>query len=660
MIMLPRFALIIAGLLAAVTLSYSSSSREPRADLTYVNTSDIHTLDPARMSWITDFRVALNIWEGLSSWHPQTVEPIAGAAEFPPRVSDDGLTYTFTLREDGRWSNGDPVTASDFVRGWRRGLEPGTAADYTFLLTEHVAGAADYAGWRRRCVAALTALARLADGWSITKDQARALTHPEVVPFVRRIWPDFARESEDKGDSAAGGAIPIPDPSARDWFSIHAAYFAAHVEQLDIRFAAVGLRTPDARTLVVQLARPCTYFPDLAAMPLFLPCHESIELLRVRHDEAPINRLGLVVYDSQWTKPDFHRNGYPGLVTNGAYRLTDWTFKRRARLSANPYYHDAASVRCRTVEMLVYDNLNAALMAYESGHVDLLPDLGVPYVHEMVRLASTGQRPDFHLAPVLATYFFNFNCSSESVEGRPNPFRDSRVRRAFAQAADKEMLVHNVRARGDRVAHSFVPAGGIPGYEPPNAPSYDPAEARRWLAEAGFAGGSGFPPVSLLYTQNDERLCQSLARNWELELGVRVELGVKESKTFGEDKKARRFMIARGNWFADYNDPTTFLDCLQTGNGNNDSGYSNPEYDELLARAASTADASVRRNLLQQAEGIVVSRDFPVLPILHFTEPIAIHPRVRGLYPNPRLWFPFRFARVEGVGSVEALERRSP
>lgn len=645
--MLPRLALIVAGLLAVVTLCYSSSSREPRADLTYVNTSDIHTLDPARMSWITDFRVALNIWEGLSSWHPQTVEPIAGAAEFPPHVSDDGRTYTFTLRENARWSNGDSLTAADFVRGWRRGLEPGTAADYTFLLTEHVAGAAEYAAWRRQGVAALTALARLADGWSIDAAQARALQNPDVVSIVRRISPDFAGKLEKSGAADTDGAVPIPDLTTLNWTSIHAAYFAKHVEQFEERFAKVGLRTPDPRTLVVQLVRPCTYFLDLAAMPLFLPCHESIELLRVRHNGAPINRLGLVVYDSQWTKPDYHRNGYPGLVTNGAYRLTEWTFKRRARLSVNPHFHDAAGVSCRTVDMLVYDNLNAALMAYESGYVDLLPDLGVPYVHELVRRAATGRRPDFHLAPVLATYFFNFNCSSESVEGRPNPFRDSRVRRAFALAADKEMLVHKVRARGDRVAHSFVPAGGIPGYEPPIGPSYDPAEARRWLAEAGFAGGAGFPPVSLLYTQNDERLCQALARTWELELGVRIELRVKESKTFGEDKRARRFMIARGNWFADYNDPTTFLDCLQTGNGNNDSGYSNEEYDELLARAASMADAHARGDLLRQAEGIVVSRDFPVLPILHFTEPIAIKPHIRGLSANPRLWFPFRFARVE-------------
>jgi oligopeptide transport system substrate-binding protein len=106
-------------------------------------------------------------------------------------------------------------------------------------------------------------------------------------------------------------------------------------------------------------------------------------------------------------------------------------------------------------------------------------------------------------------------------------------------------------------------------------------------------------------------------------------------------------MIARGNWYADYNDPTTFLDCLSTGNGNNDSGYANPQYDDLLARANQRRDPAKRAALLRRAEAILVEEDLPILPILHYVTPIAIKPHVRGLYPNARLWFPFRYVTLE-------------
>ncbi|MFQ5592326.1 MAG: peptide ABC transporter substrate-binding protein, partial [Phycisphaerae bacterium] len=351
--------------------------------------------------------------------------------------------------------------------------------------------------------------------------------------------------------------------------------------------------------------------------------------------------------DPQWTKPDYRRNGYGGLVTNGPYRLAEWTFKRRVRLTVNPCYRAGGDIRCSSIDMLVYENASAALMAYEAGDVDFLPGMDVPYDHEIARLARSGERPDFHLCDVLATYFFNFNCISDSVLGRSNPFIDARVRRAFALAVDKESIVSEVLGRGDRVAYTFVPRGAIPGYDPPEWTPGDADEARRLLREAGYADGGALPTIDLLYLASDERVCQAVAYMWERELGANVELRCKERKTFAEDKADHRFMIARGNWYGDYYDPTTFLDCLVTGNGNNDSGYSNARYDALMARAKETRSAARRAELLKQAERIPMTEDFPILPILHYALPIAINPHIRGLYPNPRLRFPFKYVTVQ-------------
>ena len=645
--MIRNLLLVCAALFGGLVLAYSRSSDEPRAEFVYVNPSGIHTLDPARMSWTQDFRIALNIWEGLTTWDPRTVEPIEGAAVFPPGISADGLTYTFVIRDDARWSNGDSVTAHDFIRGWRRGMEPGTATDYTFLFTDHITGADDYVRWRHEGIGALTALRRLRDHWGIDAQQAQTLARHEIFNRIQNAAGLDLDDIPSRNDAVGWnkladrlGALDAP------WERFYDATFESHAAALDARFGKVGLDALDERTLVVRLRRPCPYMLDLAAFPIFLPCHESIEFLRSRYRGAPITEEGLVVYDPQWTKPDCRLPGYPGLVTNGPYRLTDWTFKRRARLTVNPFHRAASAINCRTVDMLVFDNISAAIMAYEAGDVDFLPAMDVPYDHEIARLARSGERPDFHLCHVLGTYFLNFNCVSETVGRRPNPFVDPRVRKAFALAVDKRAIVENVLQRGDRVAHSFVPPRTIPGYTPPAGLEHDADAAARLLAEAGYPNGVGLPAVELLYTPSDERVCQALARMFEAVLGVRVELTSKESKTFAEDKANQRFMMARGNWFADYNDPTTFLDCLSTGNGNNDSGYTNPQYDALLAAAADARDPNRRAELLRRAEAIVVENDFPILPILHYATPIAIQPHVTGLFPNARLWFPFRHVKV--------------
>jgi len=623
--------LLAAMILVALT---GIGGREPRADFRYVNTSDIHTLDPARMSWMQDFRVALNIWEGLTTSDPRTTEPREGAAYFPPAVSEDGLTYTFSIRADARWSNGDPVTAADFIRGWRRAIEPGSAGDYAFMFTDYIAGAEDYAVWRRGEVEVLTALWRARDGQGIDGTQVRALRR-------NRGFRQTQRDLQQSDPNASTVPLSHEGTSYIRVDSLHDAQLKVHAGELEAQFAKIRMIALDDRTLEVQLRRPCPFFLDLTASPAFLPCHASIERLRESYAGTPLTAQGLVVYDPQWTKPDYRARGYPGLITNGTFRLAEWRFKRRARMVANEFHHLAKTMHCRTVDMLVFDDMSAALTAYEAGDVDFIPGVEVSYDHEIARLGRSGARPDFVPCPVLATFFLNFNCGSSTIEGIVNPFHDARVRRAFTLATDRDSLVRDVMQRGDRVAATFVPPGGMPGYESPTGLPFDVSQAKSLLAEAGFPNGAGMPRVELLHVATDQRLCQALAHMWESNLGVKVELRVQESKTFAAERAEHRFMVARGNWYADYLDPGTFLDSLITANGNNDSGYSNPLYDQLMAAAHAASEHADRLSLLRQAEELMIQQDAPILPILHYVQTLAIQPRVQGLYPNSRMRFSF-------------------
>ncbi|HLL90778.1 MAG TPA: peptide ABC transporter substrate-binding protein [Tepidisphaeraceae bacterium] len=127
-------------LLLAGAMAWSGGGPGERADFTFINRGEITTLDPARISWLQDLRISYAIWEGLYTLDPVTSAPVPGAAA-SHELSPDKTRYTFRLRPDARWSNGDPVTAGDFVFAWRRMLR--MPDEYTAMF-HYIAGARDY------------------------------------------------------------------------------------------------------------------------------------------------------------------------------------------------------------------------------------------------------------------------------------------------------------------------------------------------------------------------------------------------------------------------------------------------------------------------------------------------------------------------------------
>ncbi len=108
------------------------------------NGPEAQSLDPHRTEDIQGFRIQRDLFEGLVDEAPNG-DLIPGAAE-SWTISDDGKTYTFHLRRNARWSNGEPVTAHDFVYGFKRALDPQTRSVYTFILTPIVNADAIAAG----------------------------------------------------------------------------------------------------------------------------------------------------------------------------------------------------------------------------------------------------------------------------------------------------------------------------------------------------------------------------------------------------------------------------------------------------------------------------------------------------------------------------------
>src|SRR6185295_9181702 len=101
--------------------------------LVWNNDAEPKTLDPALMTGVPEHNLALGLYEGLVTLHPETLQPLPGAAEWW-EISNDGLTYTFHLRENLKWSNGEPLVAEDFRWSWIRTISPATASQYAEML----------------------------------------------------------------------------------------------------------------------------------------------------------------------------------------------------------------------------------------------------------------------------------------------------------------------------------------------------------------------------------------------------------------------------------------------------------------------------------------------------------------------------------------------
>jgi oligopeptide transport system substrate-binding protein len=120
---------------------------------------------------------------------------------------------------------------------------------------------------------------------------------------------------------------------------------------------------------------------------------------------------------------------------------------------------------------------------------------------------------------------------------------------------------------------------------------------------------------------------------WRKRLGVEITLRNEEWKVYMQSQHSHNFQLERAGWIADYPDPHVFLEIFETGNGNNDTLWSNAGYDRLLHQALAAKSEAERYSCYQQMDAILVD-ECPVIPIYYYTYPYLMKPRVRGFTPN--------------------------
>ncbi len=363
----------------------------------------------------------------------------------------------------------------------------------------------------------------------------------------------------------------------------------------------VGLEAPDDSTFIVRLAAPVPYFLYLCQ---FYSC-------------LPVPRWTIEKYGNRWTLP-------ANIVTNGAFTLAYWRQNNRFEFARRPSYWDAASVKLDRLIGYTIDDLNTSFNLYKAGVIDwcpsgYFPSQFIPYVRDYA---------DFRHGDYQGVYFY-------SICVKKPPLSNVWVRRALKLAVDRDAIANDLLKRSRRPWGGFAPSG-YPGYDNPPGIVFDPVKARECLARAGYPGGKGFPKFSILIntSEDNRRIAEAVQAMWKRELGIPVEILNQEWGSYLQATSALQYDVARRSWIGDYLDPTTFLGCYLTGDGNNRTGWGDPRYDALLRGAARELDPARRFAMLREAETILLD-DGPVIPVYHYSTNELVKPYVRGIYQTP-------------------------
>ncbi|QHS22667.1 peptide ABC transporter substrate-binding protein [Virgibacillus sp. MSP4-1] len=511
---------------AGTTDSESSSDSEGQV-LNFTTKVAIASMDPSITTDEASFNNLSATMEGLYRLG-EDGETEPGIAK-KHKVSKDGKTWTFTLREDAKWSNGDSVTAHDFVYSWRRAVNPDTGSEYgPYMMNGVIKNATD----------------------------------------------------------VSSGDLPVEE---------------------------LGVSAKDDYTLVVELENPTPYFESLTTFGTFFPLNQSFV-------EEQGENFALSA-DS--------------LLSNGPYKMAKWESTSTSwELVKNENYWDKEAVKMDKLTFEVVKDPQTAVNLYEKGKVDRI-DLTSSLVDQYKT------HDDYQVTPDTFVYFIKFNQEANDVLAN----RD--IRAAMSRAFNKQALVDEILNNGSIVANGLVPADFTPlpetgeDFRAANGDlvTYDVEKAKE-LWEKGL-NELGKDEVELeLLTDDDETtklMVEYIANQLEENLpGLTIDLKrvPKEQRLDLDTNMNYEVQVSR--WGPDFLDPYTYMNLWTTESGNNNMGYSNPEYDQLVKETGTkyAQDNVARYENFLEAEKVLFE-DAAIAPIYQASRAQLVSPRVKGVYVNP-------------------------
>lgn len=477
------------------------------------NTMEPTSLNTLLATYAYDFTPINAMIECLYRDDENDVPQPAGAETVD--ISDDKLVYTFHLREDATWSNGDPVVATDYEFAWQQALNPEVASDYAYMLY-----------------------------------------------FIHNAEP----------------------------------YFNGEVE-----WSEVGVKVIDDYTLEVTLDNPLPYATDLFAFPTLAPINQKF------YEEVGADKYAT---DAEY------------FCCNGMYELTEWSHNSQIVFQKREDYWNADAVGPDEIVYKIITDSQAGLNSYLSREIDYT-DLDSGEVVQQAEAAGF----EVGVKPARSSYYLIVNTEDEFMSNQ-------NLRLALAYSIDKQALVDTVYQNDNQPMTSFTPPAimGAAGADGPSfqealleergemySASGDLEKAQEYLQAALEELGCTVDELNLSIDCADDSLRRNCAtflqEQWRQNLGIEnITVNSMQTKQVSANRQSGDYCMSLGGWSPDYNDAINFLDLWVTDGGNNDSFWSNEEYDNLIAQATAEADEEVRQQYLFDAEEILAA-EMPVIPL---------------------------------------------
>jgi oligopeptide transport system substrate-binding protein len=608
---------------------YGTTVPPQRNILRYVSGDEPESLDPAISNGQPEARIYMALYDGLVEYHPKTLAPQPALAERWD-INNDSSEFTFHLRHNGRWSNGDPIDANDFVYSFRRAIAKETASRNAYLAL-YLKYAQAYNEQRVFVRDPQTGQ------FLFAKDFDDSLPAEPIggspLDSNKSEYPATAEEPKPDRDTAFHLQMHLPmrltlpgDEKGRakklDANSKLKAAVAGK-EFVRVRGEDIGVEAIDKYTLRLSLVQQAPFFPGLLAHQVFRIVPQKI----------------VEKYGESWTQPEH-------IVTCGPFKVKSWRPYDKLVVERDPMYWDAATVKLDEIHFYPMSDNPTIMNLYKVGEVDAVLNHTVPnaWLHVM------RSKKDYMNAVEAAIDYLLINTTQP-------PMNDVRVRKAFNLTIDKGAWATWRRIVTPLTA--FTPEGIFPGYPQPKGPDFNPEEARKLLGEAGFpvvkkSDGSyscpKFPVDQIEYIYNTQESNKAMAEwmqaQWKQNLGITVSLRNMDWKTFLNARAKLEFKgFARGAWSADYMDPFTFLSIFYTA-GESGTGWIDPKYVAMVDEANRTLDNKKRYELLAQAEKYMLDAQ-PIIPIDTASVNWVKKPYVKGMYPNPGSLFPWKYVYIE-------------
>ncbi|OFS29261.1 peptide ABC transporter substrate-binding protein [Abiotrophia sp. HMSC24B09] len=521
---------LVATLLASFVAGPVTSFAQPAGvdasveqKLSIATQGELATLDSALYNDVSSSDMIGQVFEGLYRVKNGT-EVEFGQAE-SVKVSDDGLTYTFTLRDGLKWSDGSPVTAADFEYSYQRLADPKSGASVQ---------------------------------------------------------------------------------------SVDVFKNAAAVRKGEKEVSELGVKALDDKTLEVTLEYPAPYLPKLLSGSRYMPVSKAVHS----------------------AKADKYGTSADNVVTNGPFTIQDWNGTNLEwKLVKNDNYWDAANVYLKDVQVQVIKENSTGADLFDAGQLDYTT-LTDQFVQEY-----TGA-DDFHTASKATIGYLSFNTQREATA-------NADLRRAIAQAFDKQVYADSVIQDGSKVLNNQVPkdfdvneAGE--DYQTAAGPmlEYNLEAAQADWAKAKAALGKDTIELQLLTSDVglSKRTAEFLQAQLEANLpGLKLTISSVPLKNRLEFQRQSDFDIFYGTWAPDYQDALNFIEQYKTGGGINFAKYSNAEYDKLVEQARNeyANDPAKRRQALIQAETIGIKQDAVAAPIYQSATSYLLKARVKNFEVMP-------------------------